>query len=295
MSFQQQQALVKQHIQDLGDKTNQLSSSFYTHLFRINPSLTHIFNGGVSMLNRKFTSMLSTFKSVHDLHKISAALEGMAKRHVAYHAEVAHFTDFNQALLLALEDIEQNNFTPELREAWQTVFQEVAAIMTEVLRDAPKVEKSQDKNAVNTSPLIDDIGGAEVVTRVHQRFYDYMYEDDYIGGFFHHRSKSLLIRKQTEFMVAAFGGENLYTGEPPAFIHMHMYITKEMSDIRDIYLRRAILEEGLSDELCQRWLAVDHSFHASIEKKSIDECVMRVWGQAPFSVKKPSSYIPPQA
>jgi len=295
MSFQQQQALVKQHIQDLGDKTNKLSSSFYTHLFRINPSLTHIFNGGVSMLNRKFTSMLSTFKSVHDLHKISAALEGMAKRHIAYHAEVAHFTDFNQALLLALEDVEQDDFTPELRQAWQTVFQEVSAIMTDVLSHASKVDKPQCKTTENTSLLIDDIGGVDVVTQVHQRFYDYMYDDDYIGGFFQHRAKSLLVRKQTEFMVAAFGGENLYTGEPPAFIHMHMYITKEMSDIRDIYLRRAILEEGLSDALCQRWLAVDHSFHASIEKKSMDECVMRVWGQYPFVVKKPASYIPPQA
>lgn len=295
MSFQQQQALVKQHILNMGDKTNKLSSSFYTHLFRINPSLTHIFNGGVSMLNRKFNSMLATFKSVHDLHKISAALEGMAKRHIAYHAEVAHFTDFNQALLHALEDVEQDNFTPELRQAWQTVFEEVANIMADVLRHAPKAEKKHQEVTSNASLLIDDIGGAEVVRRVHQRFYDDLYEDEYIGAFFHHRAKHLLVRGQTEFMVAAFGGENLYTGEPPAFIHMHMYITKEMSDIREIYLRRAILAEGLGDDICQRWLAVDGSFHASLEKKSVDECVMRVWGQAPFTIKKPTGYQPPQS
>ena len=294
MSFQQQQALVKQHIQDMGDNTNKLSSIFYSHLFRINPSLTHIFNGGVTMLNRKFNSMLSTFKSVHDLHKISAALEGMAKRHIAYHAEVQHFEDFNQALLHALEDMEQESFTAELREAWETVFQEVSSIMTDVLRDAPTVHKPEHENTENTSLLIDDIGGVEVVKRVHQRFYDDLYEDEYIGAFFHHRAKHLLVRGQTEFMVAAFGGENLYKGEPPAFIHMHMYITKEMSDIREIYLRRAILGEGLSDDICQRWLAVDRSFHASLERKSVDECVMRVWGQAPFTIKKPAVYLPPK-
>ena len=219
MSFQQQQALVKQHIQDMGDNTNKLSSIFYSHLFRINPSLTHIFNGGVTMLNRKFNSMLSTFKSVHDLHKISAALEGMAKRHIAYHAEVQHFEDFNQALLHALEDMEQESFTAELREAWETVFQEVSSIMTDVLRDAPTVHKPEHENTENTSLLIDDIGGVEVVKRVHQRFYDDLYEDEYIGAFFHHRAKHLLVRGQTEFMVAAFGGENLYKGEP-----LHLFI-----------------------------------------------------------------------
>ncbi len=295
MSFAQQQALVKEHIESIGQNINRLSSSFYTHLFRINPSLTHIFNGGISMLNRKFNSMLATFKSVHDLHKISAALEGMAKRHIAYHAEVSHFDDFNQALLLALEETYQDKFTPELKLAWQTVFAEVSNIMTEVLRHAPQAEKKKPVTTSHESLLIDDIGGTEVVTRVHQRFYDDLYEDEYIGGFFHHRAKRLLVRGQTEFMVAAFGGENLYTGEPPAFIHMHMFITQEMSDIREIYLRRAILAEGLSDDICQRWLEVDRSFHASLEKKSVDECVMRVWGQAPFTIKKPASYIPPKA
>ncbi len=293
MTFQHQQAIVKQHIEQLKPKTNELSSSFYTHLFRINPSLTHIFNGGVTMLNRKFISMLSTFKSVHDLQTIASALEGMAKRHIAYHAEAEHFAHFNQALLLALQDIEQENFTPALQQAWQTVFSEVSTIMTSIIRHAPKQKQSKSELDRNTTPLIEDIGGVEVVTRVHKRFYDDMYEDKYLGPFFHHRAKHTLVRKQTEFMVAAFGGENNYTGEPPAFIHMHMYITKEMSDIREIYLRRAILAEGLSDDICERWLAIDRSFHASIEKNSVDECVMRVWGQHPFVVKKPATYIPP--
>ncbi|PCI45499.1 MAG: hypothetical protein COB41_01365 [Proteobacteria bacterium] len=295
MSFTEHQALVKKNIEQIGSNINALSSSFYSHLFRLNPSLTHIFHGGVPILNRKFNSMLSTFKNVHDLHKISVALEGMAKRHIAYHAEASHFKDFNQALLMALEDTLQDSFTPALKEAWSDVFQEVAAIMVEVLRDAPSAGKDKISIKQQSTALMDEIGEIEVVTRVHQRFYDYMYDDDYIGLFFHHRAKKLIIRKQTEFMVAAFGGENLYTGEPPAFIHMHMYITKEMSDIRDVYLRRAILEEGLSEALCQRWLAVDHSFHASIEKHSIDECVMRVWGQHPFTVKKPILYQSPKA
>ncbi|MDQ7004894.1 MAG: globin domain-containing protein [Ghiorsea sp.] len=295
MSFTAQQTIVKQHIESMGQNIDNLSSSFYTHLFRINPSLTHIFNGGISMLTRKFNNMLATFKSVHDLHKISAALESMAERHVAYHAEVSHFDDFNQALLLALEDTCKEDFTPELKLAWQTVFEEVANIMVEVLRHAPKAEKKSGATTESSSLLIDDIGGTEVVTRIHQRFYDYLYEDAYIGSFFHHRAKRLLVRGQTEFMVAAFGGENHYKGEPPAFIHMHMFITQEMSDIREIYLRRAILAEGMSDGICQRWLEVDRSFHSSLEKKSVDECVMRVWGQAPFTVKKPAAYQPPKS
>jgi hypothetical protein len=42
-----------------------------------------------------------------------------------------------------------------------------------------------------------------------------------------------LIIKQTQFMVAALGGQNNYAGDTPAFVHMHMFITEEMADVRE--------------------------------------------------------------
>jgi len=115
-----------------------------------------------------------------------------------------------------------------------------------------------------------------------------MFDHPWLEQFFYGKSKEALIRKQTQFMVAAFGGENHYRGDTPAFIHMHMYITDEIADVRQEILKQAILDEGLSEDIAQRWLKVDGSFRRGIVKKSVDECVLKCFGQMPVVAKKPN-------
>ena len=91
-------------------------------------------------------------------------------------------------------------------------------------------------------------------------------------------------------MVAAFNGPNHYSGDTPAFVHMHMFITAEMADLCEQLLRQAILAQGLSATIADRWLKVDQSFRPGIVKQSIDECVMKCVGQFPLTAKKPAGY-----
>ncbi len=288
--------LVRESIEQIGDRSTALSKLFYTRLFQLDPGLSNIFDGGVAMLNRKFVNMLLTFKSAKEVEKLRPALESMARRHVGYRAESRHFLLFRDCLLGALEELLGDEFTPKLRGAWERLYDEVAGIMTAWMQAHPEavVAAGEKTHTHSDLTLLEEIGGEEAVRRVHQRFYDSIYDDDYIGQFFFHRAKELVVQKQTEFMVAAFGGPNNYRGEPPAFLHMHMYITQEMADIRNVYLCKAVLGEGLSEEICERWLKVDNAFLPAIVKESIDDCVMRVWGQGPFVIKKPAVYIPPR-
>jgi len=289
------QNLIRENLEQLEKehKMNALSTSFFTHLFQLNPELADVLNGDVSMLHRKFSSTIATLKNIRYLDKISAAIEAMALRHVDYGAEIQHFSAFRQALLHALQELLGEGFTPQHQEAWQETFDAVTDIMQAVMRKHPSQKNKKIIAMTQETHLLDDIGGMDKIMAVHQRFYDYIYADDYLVGFFHHRAKHELIEKQTEFMVAAFGGENHYKGQPPAFIHMHMFITREMSDVRTTYLKNSIREEGLSDDIAQRWLAIDHTFHASIEKNNVDECVMRAMFQQPLTVKKPEGYQAP--
>ena len=88
-------------------------------------------------------------------------------------------------------------------------------------------------------------------------------------------------------MVGAFGGPNAYMGDTPAFVHMHMYITDEMADLREEILKKTILDEGLDEPIADRWLEVDNAFREGIVKKSIDACVMKCPGQVPLTAIKP--------
>ncbi len=290
--------LVKANIESLANDINTLSQIFYRELFHLDIKLKSIFSGNVVFLNRKFTNMLGTFKNVTHLEKISASVGKMGERHlIHYGAQVEHFGIMQKALMIALKEYFGDSFTDELEKAWQQIFQEVTDIMQQAMKvidrrliKRPDMDRKYLDTQAYDADLLSDVNGEEGMLKIHQRFYDVMFDEPWLGQFFYGKSKESLIIKQTQFMVAAFGGKNNYTGDTPAFVHMHMYVTDEMSDFRQKILKQAILDEGYSDSVAERWLKVDDSFRESIVKKSVSECVMKCRGQMPIKVEKPMHY-----
>lgn len=288
----QNRLLVKACIDEINPNIEKVSQLFYRELFHLDIQLKSVFPGNVLFLNRKFINMLGTLKNVKHLENISDSLGKMGERHAGYGAEIRHFPTVKTALLLALKDYLGEKFTPELQEAWEEVFAEVAQIMKQAmakLENSDTAQQTHDEAGYDVG-LLDEIGGEAMITRVHQRFYDVMFDEPWLETFFFGKSKESLIIKQTQFMVAAFGGQNDYDGDTPAFIHMHMFITEEMSEVRGRILREAILAEGLSESIADRWMKVDKAFWPAIIKKSVDECVMKCQGQLPITAKKPLGY-----
>jgi hemoglobin-like flavoprotein len=284
--------LVKACIEKINPDIEKVSQLFYKELFHLDIHLKTVFSGNVIFLNRKFINMLATFKNVKHLESISDSIAKMGERHIQYGAELKHFPTVKTALLLALEDYLKEKFTPILKAAWCDVFDDVALIMEQAME---KVEDSEIQpllhDALGYDPdLFNEIGGEEVILRVHQRLYDVLFDEPWLETFFFGKSKESLIIKQTQFMVAAFNGPNNYTGDTPAFVHMHMFITDEMMEVRERILREAILAEGLSTSIAERWLKVDDAFRPAIVKKSVDECVLKCKGQLPVVAKKPLGY-----
>ncbi|NOQ64310.1 MAG: hypothetical protein GQ582_07345 [Methyloprofundus sp.] len=289
----EQRLLVKENIELLGDNINALSQIFFRELFHLDISLERVFPGNVIVLNRKFSNMLSTLKNVQHLEKIAASVEKMGERHILqYGAQLSHFETMQQALMLALKDYHGDLLTAELEQAWNSAFADVAEIMAQAMSqvDRRQVNRTAYKEEPYDNELLTEAGGVEGITAVHRRFYNVMFDEPWVGQFFYGKSKEALIAKQTKFMVAAFGGENLYTGDTPAFMHMHMFVTDEMIKLRQRVLRKAILDEGFSESVADRWLQVDDSFTQSIVKKSTSECVLKCVGQMPVVVKKPADY-----
>jgi hemoglobin-like flavoprotein len=284
--------LVKTCIDELTPQIEKISALFYRELFRLDKRLESVFSGNVILLNRKFSNMLGTLKNVKHLEQIRNSVEKMGERHHHYGAEIQHFPTVKRALLSALRIHLGIKFTPILEDAWSAVFEEVATIMEEALKKTSHTISTVHavKQGNDDTELLTEIGGEAVIFKVHERFYDVMFDEPWLETFFLGKSKESLIIKQTQFMVAAFGGENHYHGDTPAFVHMHLFITEEMSRVRQRILREAILAEGLSVSIAERWLKVDYSFWEAIIKKSVEECVMKCQGQVPIVAKKPIGY-----
>ena len=284
--------IVRESIISLGNRMNTLSVSFYTHLFQIDPTQMQIFDGSAVTLNRKFINMMATLKSIRRLEEMAPAIGSLTKRHVSYGMKVEHLDPFKEALILSLSDQLGDRFTDELEQAWNNTFSEVTAIMRSAAQQHPEWNSAETEidDPHKDMKLFEEIGGVEVVQRVHTRLYTVLFDHPWLGKFFYGKNKEVLISKQTNFMVAAFGGPNEYVGEPPALAHMHMLVTEEMALEREKVLRKSVLDEGLSDDITQRWLKIDRSFWPAINKDSADECVTKCFGQAPLVVKKPAGY-----
>ncbi len=285
--------LVRLSIQVLGDGINALSDEFYHILFQRNPALREIMPHDTAALNKKFFNMMAVFKGVKHLEKIEDSIKQLGKRHfLKYGAKTDHFDDIRTALLLSLETVLVSKFDDRLRDAWEVVFDEVASTMN----GEPPSEGLSEKHipiapvAGNDDGLLAEIGGRDVVYAIHQRLYDILFDEPWLERFFYGKEKSVLVRKQTEFMVAAFGGENHYQGDTPAFVHMHMMITEEQLNIRETALYNAMKDEGMSDDLIARWLQVDRSFWPGLIKQSVSECVLKCAGQRAIVVEKPLGY-----
>ena len=263
--------------------------------------------GSAAFRQRKFANLFMTFRSLKYLERMEPVLRDMGERHRGYHRQFRLFLpSMRQALLETLRETLGAEFTPEMSRAWERVYHDLTLIM----REAGSLEEPE-RRVVGNGPwngserkgpwgnvrwdngLLEAIGGESMVRRVHQVFYDAIFDDPWIGQFFFGKPKSLLVDKQTEFMVSAFGGPHRYQGATPAVVHMHMLITDELSDLRERFLRRAILSQGLSEEIADRWLAVDRLFRPTVVKSSVEDCTVTTMGQSPIVAVKPAGYEDP--
>lgn len=103
---------------------------FYAKLFEYDPSLKRLFRHDMKEQGQKLMKVLKiAVTSLNNLEKLVPALHSLADRHVNYGVSVDDYTPVGNALLFALKKGLGSEFTPELRQAWITVYKIVADTM----------------------------------------------------------------------------------------------------------------------------------------------------------------------
>jgi hemoglobin-like flavoprotein len=103
---------------------------FYRRLFEIDPRLEPMFKGNMVEQRRKLMVMLSAaVKGLPRLDRLVPVLEDLGRRHAHYGVEDRHYETVGEALLWTLEKGLGPEFTPEVREAWTSVYGIVASTM----------------------------------------------------------------------------------------------------------------------------------------------------------------------
>jgi len=117
------------HVSRMGQET---AAMFYDRLFEIAPQVRPLFPADLTEQGTKLMSMLGSIVArLHDHEVLFPMVEDLARRHVAYGAQPAHYEAVGTALMAALARTLGDRFTPEVEAAWRSAFDALARTMVE--------------------------------------------------------------------------------------------------------------------------------------------------------------------
>ncbi len=124
--------LVQQSFDRISSRSKEFGERFYTILFEANPELRQLFQHDMAGQTKMLVSMLSSLvKGLNRMSEISGGLRELGRRHRDYNALAIDYEKVARALLRTLEEFLGEELTPEIRQAWISVYGEVASTMIE--------------------------------------------------------------------------------------------------------------------------------------------------------------------
>ena len=125
----------KQLVQNTWEKVLPISESaatlFYGRLFELDPSIRPLF-AHTNMPDQRQKLMHVIGMAVNGLDmldKLIPAVRDLGRRHVFYGVTHEHYSSVGRALIWTLEQGLGADFTPEVKEAWTTVYDILADTM----------------------------------------------------------------------------------------------------------------------------------------------------------------------
>jgi hemoglobin-like flavoprotein len=111
---------------------DQAAALFYGKLFELDPAVKPLFTSDIKEQGKKLMTMITVaVRGLRDLEKLVPAVRDLGKRHIAYGVQNQHYARVGSALLWTLGQGLGEEFTPEVKEAWATVYGVLAATMQE--------------------------------------------------------------------------------------------------------------------------------------------------------------------
>jgi hemoglobin-like flavoprotein len=126
----QQILLVQESWKQVVPIKEKAAELFYGKLFEMDPNVQSLFKGDMVEQGRKLMSMINA--AVAGLSRVEAivpAVQELGKRHAGYGVKDADYDTVGGALLWTLEAGLGPAFTPEVKDAWGTVYGVLAGTM----------------------------------------------------------------------------------------------------------------------------------------------------------------------
>ena len=118
-----QKLLVQTTFAQVAPIAETAAALFYNRLFDLDPALRPLFKGDMQEQGRKLMQTLAVaVAGLDDLEALVPAVRALGKRHVGYGVRSEHYVTVADALIWTLATGLGDAFTPEVRDAWATVY-----------------------------------------------------------------------------------------------------------------------------------------------------------------------------
>ena len=126
----QQVQLVKQSFAKIAPIAEQAAGLFYGRLFETAPQLSPLFKGDIKAQGRKLMSTIAlAVGSLQKMPELVPIIQDLGRRHIGYGVKDEHYDIVAEALLWTLDNGLGADFTPDVREAWISVYTTLADTM----------------------------------------------------------------------------------------------------------------------------------------------------------------------
>jgi hemoglobin-like flavoprotein len=123
--------LLEQSFEQIKPRAEEFVASFYENLFAAHPEAKPLF-AKTNMVEQQKHLLAALILVVQNLRKpevLEEALKTLGAKHIRYGTLPEHYPLVGQALLKTFEQYLQQDWTPEVKQAWTDAFGAIAALM----------------------------------------------------------------------------------------------------------------------------------------------------------------------
>ena len=130
----EQADLVRRSFDAIWPVRRKIAVLFYQRLFELAPDARHLFPDDMERQHLKLMDMIAAIVGALDERELfQSIITDSGRQHAQFGVNPSHFVAFGEALIWCLEQQFGSAFTPQLREAWITLYD---AVRDEMLRAA---------------------------------------------------------------------------------------------------------------------------------------------------------------
>jgi hemoglobin-like flavoprotein len=118
--------LIRRSFDAIWPVRRKIATLFYRRLFELAPDVQHLFPGDMERQHLKLMDMIAAIVGALDQRELfQSIISSSGRQHAQFGVTQAHFAAFGEALIWGLEQQFGSAFTPQLREAWITLYDSV--------------------------------------------------------------------------------------------------------------------------------------------------------------------------